>query len=100
MLYLLAFLAQLERDFTAERTQAGMDAARKQGWHPSLQTLVQSLQKDDPKQLKALRRNAADPKTSWHELLKKYGYAIASLRRNLEHDRKKELARLATEDGN
>ncbi|WP_422375907.1 recombinase family protein [Roseibium sp.] len=98
MFHLLASLAQLERDLTAERTRAGMDAARKRGWHPGPQTLVQRLEKEDPKQLKALLKDIADPTMTWRGLHKKYGYAVATLRRHLERERKEALAKLAADD--
>ena len=98
MFHLLASLAQLERDLTAERTKAGMDAARKRGWHPGPQTLLQRLEQDDPKKLKALRKDIADPKMSWRKLHEKYGYAVATLRRHFEGERKEALVNLAAED--
>lgn len=98
MFHLLASLAQLERDLTAERTRAGMDAARKRGWHPGPQTLVQRLTKEDPKRLKALRKDIGDPTMTWRGLHKKYGYAVATLRRHFEHERKDALAKLAEKD--
>lgn len=98
LFHLLASLAQLERDLTAERTKAGMDAARKRGWHPGPQTLVQRLEQEDPKRLKALRKDIADPKMSWRKLHEKYGYAVATLRRHFEGARKEALAKLAADD--
>lgn len=98
MFHLLASLAQLERDLTAERTKAGMDAARKRGWHPGPPTLIQRLEKEDPKQLKALRKDLADPLMTWRGLHKKYGYAVATLRRHFEGERKKALVKLAELD--
>ncbi len=98
MFHLLASLAQLERDLTAERTKAGMDAARKRGWHPGPPTLVQRLEKDDPKKLKALRKDLADPVMTWRKLHKKYGYAVATLRRHFEGERKAFLADMAVRD--
>jgi Enterobacteriaceae phage serine recombinase len=98
MFHLLASLAQLERDLTAERTRARMDAARKRGWHPGPQTLVRRLEKEDPKQLKSLRKDIADPKMSWRGIHKKYGYAVATLRRLFEGERKEALVKLAAED--
>jgi DNA invertase Pin-like site-specific DNA recombinase len=98
MFHLLASLAQLERDLVAERTRAGMDAARKRGWHPGPQTLVQRLEKEDPKQLKALRKDIGDPTKTWRSLHKKYGYAVATLRRHFERERKEALAKLAESD--
>lgn len=98
MFHLLASLAQLERDLTSERTKAGMDAARKRGWHPGPQTLVQRLKKEDPKRLKALRKDIADPTMSWRALHKKYGYAVATLRRHFEDERKQALLNLAADD--
>ncbi|MEP1558048.1 MAG: recombinase family protein [Lentilitoribacter sp.] len=73
MFHLLASLVQLGRDLTSKRTRAGMDAARKRDWHPGSQTLVQRLEKEDPKQLKALRKDISDLKMSWRGLHKKYG---------------------------
>jgi Enterobacteriaceae phage serine recombinase len=98
MFHLLASLAQLERDLTSERTRAGMDAARKRGWHPGPQTLVQRLEKEDPKQLKALRKDIGDPAMTWRGLHKKYGYVVATLRRHFEGERKDALAKLAAQD--
>ena len=95
MFHLLASLAQLERDLTSERTRAGMDAARKRGWKPGPPTLLETM---DPKELKALRKDLADPKMSWRALHKKYGYAVATLRRHFEVERKAALAGLAEKD--
>ncbi|MEP1930747.1 MAG: recombinase family protein [Roseibium sp.] len=98
MFHLLASLAQLERDLTAERTKAGMDAARKRGWHPGPPTLVHRLEKEDPKKLKAIRKDLAEPKTTWRGLHKKYGYAVATLRRHFEAERKQAMLDLLEMD--
>ncbi len=98
MFHLLASLAQLERDLTSERTKAGMDAARKRGWHPGPDTLVQRLEREDPNQLKALRKDVCDPSMTWRGLHKKYGYAVATLRRHFETERKAALLKLAAKD--
>ncbi|MBO9424724.1 recombinase family protein [Labrenzia sp. R4_1] len=95
MFHLLASLAQLERDLTAERTKAGMEAARKRGFKPGPPTLLQRM---DKKELKALRKDLANPKMSWRDLHKKYGYAVATLRRHFEEERKGLQAQLAEKD--
>lgn len=98
MFHLLASLAQLERDLTAERTKAGMDAARKRGWKPGPPTLVDKLKKSDPKKLKALLKDVDNPDVSWRAMHKKYGFAVATLRRHFEGRRKEALLKLAAED--
>lgn len=98
MFHLLASLAQLERDLTSERTKAGMDAARKRGWSPGPDTLIERLEKEDPAQLKALRKDVCDPAMSWRKLKDKYGYAVATLRRHFEPERKAALLKLAAKD--
>lgn len=95
MFHLLASLAQLERDLTAERTKAGMDAARKRGFKPGPPTLLKRM---DKKELKALRKDLADPLMTWRKLHKKYGYAVATLRRHFEEERKQALLNLAADD--
>lgn len=95
MFHLLASLAQLERDLTAERTKAGMEAARKRGFKPGPPTLLQRM---DKKELRALRKDLADPLMTWRKLHKKYGYAVATLRRHFEEERKQALLNLAADD--
>jgi len=95
MFHLLASLAQLERDLTAERTKAGMEAARKRGFKPGPPTLLQRM---DKKELRALRKDLADPLMTWRKLHKKYGYAVATLRRHFEEERKQALLDLAADD--
>lgn len=95
MFHLLASLAQLERDLTAERTKAGMEAAKARGWKPGPPTLLEKMSEDE---LAAFRVDLANPKMSWRKLHQKYGFAVATMRRHFEEERKDLLAELAAKD--
>lgn len=95
MFHLLASLAQLERDMTSERTIAGMAAARARGWKPGPPTLIEKMKPDE---LARFREDLANPKMSWQKLHKKYGYAVATLRRHFLEERRELMAELGVED--
>lgn len=83
-----------EKSSTAEHKAV----LRKLGARPGPANLVQRLEKEDPKKLRALRKDLADPLMTWRKLHKKYGYAVATLRRHFEEERKQALLNLAADD--
>lgn len=70
-------------------------ALRKLGRKPGPPTLLDTIDKNE---LKRLRKDLGDPKMSWRKLKDKYGYAVATLRRHFEEERKEALLKLAEED--
>lgn len=71
---------------------------RRLGKRSGPDNLLEKLKKKDPKRLKALVKDVRDPAMSWRDLHRKYGYAVATLRRHFEAERKKHFAELARED--
>lgn len=105
--YALAIRAieQLHRDAMAEgmadkkqQREQYKTVVRRIGKKSGPPTLVEKLEKKDPKRLKAIRKDLKDPTVSWRDMQKKYGYAVATLRRHFLEERQAYFGELAAKD--
>lgn len=76
---LMAALAQLERDMTAERTKAGLAAKRERGARLGAPPFRERV---GEKKFAQIKRDVMDLSLSWNDLKQKHGHSVTTLRKH------------------